>query len=87
MVNATDFENLKEPFAFFPSGDEPEDEVNKSWEVIKSLPTANKSVFKNYKDMHHGWAGARSKLAEEENVKQFEDVYRRLGDFFNSVAA
>lgn len=31
---------------------------------------------------HHGWAAARADLKDEENVKQFEDVYKRLADFF-----
>jgi dienelactone hydrolase len=31
---------------------------------------------------HHGWAAARANLKNEENKKQFEDVYKRLADFF-----
>lgn len=86
MVAPEDFKELKQPIAFFPSNDEPEDACLKSWEVIKGTPFASKSVFHRYTDMHHGWAGARAKLSEPENVKQFEDVYRRLGDFFKNVA-
>ena len=32
---------------------------------------------------HHGWAAARADLDDEENIKQFEDVYKRLADFFS----
>jgi hypothetical protein len=31
---------------------------------------------------HHGWAAARADLGNEENLKQFEDVYKRLAGFF-----
>jgi hypothetical protein len=31
---------------------------------------------------HHGWAAARADLKDEENLKQFEDVYKRLADYF-----
>jgi dienelactone hydrolase len=31
---------------------------------------------------HHGWAAARADLKNEENIKQFEDVYERLAKFF-----
>ena len=32
---------------------------------------------------HHGWAAARANLKDAENLKQYEDVYRRLGEFFS----
>lgn len=85
MVEPTDFQSLKQPIGFFPSADEPTDAVNKSWEVIKGTPVAGKSVFKHYTDQHHGFAGARAKLGEASNVAAFEDLYRRLGDFFKNV--
>jgi dienelactone hydrolase len=31
---------------------------------------------------HHGWAAARADLKHEENLKQFEDVYKRLAEYF-----
>lgn len=31
---------------------------------------------------HHGWAAARADLKDPENKKQYEDVYRRLGEYF-----
>ena len=31
---------------------------------------------------HHGWAAARADLDDPENKKQFEDVYKRLAEYF-----
>lgn len=31
---------------------------------------------------HHGWAAARADLSNEENRKQYEDIYKRLADFY-----
>ena len=39
---------LKIPIAFFPSKDEPADEVKKSVEIIKKGSVASKSVYKTY---------------------------------------
>lgn len=35
--------------------------------------------------MHHGWAAARAKLNDPENLKEYEDVYGRLARFFNGI--
>jgi dienelactone hydrolase len=32
--------------------------------------------------MHHGWMGARAKLGEEENLKEYERGYNQLAAFF-----
>jgi len=32
--------------------------------------------------MFHGWAGARGNLENEDNMKEFRDVYQRLATFF-----
>jgi dienelactone hydrolase len=34
---------------------------------------------------HHGWAAARGDLSNEENKKEYEDVYSRVAAFFKSV--
>jgi dienelactone hydrolase len=34
---------------------------------------------------HHGWAAARADLKNEENKKEYEDVYSRVAAFFKSV--
>ena len=32
---------------------------------------------------HHGWAAARANLSDPENLKQYEDVYQRLADYYS----
>lgn len=33
----------------------------------------------------HGWAAARADLNNEENKREFEDVYSKLGGFFSGA--
>ncbi len=54
-------------------------------EIMSKKPFAELNMYKYYGNMHHGWAGARAKLHEEENLKEYIDVQQRLGDFFNAV--
>lgn len=35
-----------------------------------------------YAHMHHGWMGARAKLADAENLKEYESGYNKVAAFF-----
>lgn len=54
---------------------------------FKSKPFGDKCGYHLYDTVHHGWAAARANLNDPENVKQFEDVYKRLSEWFASVKA
>ncbi|WFD31459.1 carboxymethylenebutenolidase [Malassezia sp. CBS 17886] len=84
FVSPEDAKPVAVPLAFFPSGDEPEKDVNDFWNTFKeSNPDAfKKSVTKYYTNMHHGFAAARADLNKEENYFAFQDVYTRLADYF-----
>jgi len=80
FVDAKDVETLAVPIAFFPSKDEDPAAVEKFWKAVEEKTSiGQKSVFNLYKTVHHGFAGARAKPNDEENIKQFSDVYSRLG--------
>ncbi|KAJ9094008.1 hypothetical protein QFC20_006988 [Naganishia adeliensis] len=85
MLDVKDVEGLAVPLAIFPSKDEPADEVEKIVKALKSKPFADKCTHKTYPNMHHGWAAARGDLSNEENKKEYEDVYSRVAAFFKSV--
>ena len=84
MVAPEDAKNVTVPLAFFPSKDEPENDVNAYWENFTSAhpELKEKSQFKYYTNMHHGWAAARANLKDEANLAAFHEVYERLADFF-----
>ncbi|KAK0245904.1 Alpha/Beta hydrolase protein [Armillaria nabsnona] len=82
MLSAEDAEKLTVPLAIYVSHDEPIAEYNKIVDIISKKSFADKNDAKNYDNMFHGWAAARSNLKNEENRKEFEDVYGRLSTFF-----
>ena len=53
--------------------------------MLSKKPFASKVDGKYYPNMFHGWAAARGDLKNEENKKEYEDVYNRLAQFFCSV--
>ncbi|TYJ54040.1 hypothetical protein B9479_005304 [Cryptococcus floricola] len=83
MIAPEDGEKLSAPLGFYPSHDEPKDVVDKIVKGFKSKPFDHS--FTLYDTVHHGWAAARADLQDEENAKQFEDVYKRLGEWFASA--
>ncbi|PWN48565.1 alpha/beta-hydrolase [Violaceomyces palustris] len=87
MVDPKDAENLTVPVANFPSKDEPQDAVDQFEKVVQSKPFASQSVYKLYKENHHGWAAARADLKDQKNLEAFQDVYQRLADFFTNTLA
>ncbi|WFD36133.1 carboxymethylenebutenolidase [Malassezia cuniculi] len=88
FVNVEDAKKLTIPVAFFPSRDEPKEDVDAFWAAVQANSSiASKSQFKYYTNMHHGWAAARADLKDEDNYFAFQDVYTRVAEFFNDVLA
>lgn len=87
MIAPEDGEKLSVPLGFYPSHDEPKDVIEKIVNDFKSKPFGDKCGYHLYDTVHHGWAAARANLNDPENVKQFEDVYKRLSEWFASVKA
>jgi len=85
MLSVDDAKNLTVPLAIYISKDEPVDEYNKIVDVISKKPFAAKNDHKNYTNMFHGWAAARGDLKNEENKKEYEDVYGKLVTFFHNA--
>jgi hypothetical protein len=59
--------------------------VKKMIEELDKLPFSSKNAYRLYANMHHGWAGARADLEDEENKEEFGDVYSRLAGFFKNA--
>jgi len=82
MLSVEDAAQLTIPLAIYASKDEPVDKYNGIVDAVSKKPFASKNDSKNYTNMFHGWAGARGDLENEENKKEFKDVYERLANFF-----
>ena len=86
MVAVEDAKKLAVPVAFFPSKDEPANDVKAFWDAVQpNTSIASKSQFKHYDNMHHGFAAARADLKNQENYFAFQDVYTRAADFLCSL--
>jgi len=85
MLSAKDSEGLLVPLGLYPSKDEPLEEYKKLVEGISTKPFAEKNSYRLYATMHHGWCGARAKLDDEDNKKEFQDLYGRLGTFYTNI--
>jgi dienelactone hydrolase len=85
MLSVEDAEKLTVPMALYPSKDEPAREADKIVNVLSKKPFASLCDNKTYSNMHHGWAAARADLKNEENKKEFEDVYTKLANFFHKT--
>ncbi|WVR07551.1 hypothetical protein IAU60_004593 [Kwoniella sp. DSM 27419] len=81
MIASEDGQELAVPLGFYPSADEPKDVVADIAKALENKPFAKKNDYHH----HHGWAAARANLNDPENLKQYEDVYQRLADYFASV--
>lgn len=53
--------------------------------ALESKLFAAKNDRKRYDTMHHGWAAARGDLNNEENLKEFQDVYARIVAFIGRI--
>jgi dienelactone hydrolase len=87
MLSVDDATKLAMPVAVYISKDEDQEEYNKIVKVIGDKPFAAKNDHKIYSTMFHGWAAARANLKDEENNKQFKDVYSNLVKFFGTTLA
>ncbi|WVQ84576.1 hypothetical protein IAT38_006730 [Cryptococcus sp. DSM 104549] len=85
MIAAEDGDKLSVPLGFYPSQDEPKDVVEKIEAAIKDKPFSSKCDYHLYDTVHHGWAAARADLKNSENLKQYEDVYKRTAEYFAKV--
>ena len=86
FVQPQDAKQLTVPVATFRSGEEPEDVMRSFHETaLSNEDIATNSVFGEYHDLHHGFAGARADLGNEANKIAFQDVYKRLADFFTQT--
>ncbi|TFK30728.1 dienelactone hydrolase [Coprinopsis marcescibilis] len=85
MLSVEDSKALSIPFAIYPSKDDSEDEYNQIIDVIGKKPFSSLNDHKYYKNMFHGWAAARGDLNNEENKKEYEDVYGRLIAFLSKA--
>ncbi|KAJ3575922.1 hypothetical protein NP233_g796 [Leucocoprinus birnbaumii] len=82
MLSVDDVEKVTIPLAIYISKDEPVDEYKKIVDILSKNTFHSKNDFANYSNMIHGWAAARADLKNEENLKAFNDVYGKLGEFF-----
>ncbi|KAI3621940.1 dienelactone hydrolase family protein [Moniliophthora roreri] len=87
MLSAEDVSKLSVSLAIYISKDEPINEYNKIVEILAKKPFAAQCDHKNYTNMFHGWAAARADLSNPENKKEFEDIYKRLVDYFKKTLA
>lgn len=84
-ITLDDVEKVTVPTALYASNGEPIDVYKELVEALDKLPFSSKNAYRYYEKMHHGWAAARADLDNEENRKEFGDVYSRLASFFKSV--
>ena len=68
------------PHICLASPGEPQDVVAKYKEIL-SHPGKTGEV-ETYSKMFHGWMGARAKLTDETNLKEYERGYKQIADFF-----
>lgn len=95
MIAPEDGQNLKVPLGFFPSVDEPKEVIQEIKVAMDKKEWSGKNEYHYYDTVyvlvwmrcelinrHHGWAAARADLDNPESKKQFEDVYKRLAEYF-----
>ncbi|KAJ3176340.1 hypothetical protein HDU87_005382 [Geranomyces variabilis] len=86
--DAEDYRNVKVPVASFPSESDNHEAQAELIAMVEQQPEIkNLCSFHSYRNMHHGWAGARANLADPDNLREFQDVYKRLSQFFAGAFA
>lgn len=75
FLTREDAESMQVPHILLASADEPKDMVAAYEEVLSG--DEKKCEVETYSTSHHGWMGARARLAEEENRKEYERGYVR----------
>lgn len=85
MVDPNDAKVVAVPFALYDSKDEDKEACDAFMKTLESKPFAEKNDRKRYETMHHGWAAARGNLNDEQNLKEFQDVYGRIATFIDKI--
>ncbi|KAG8874175.1 hypothetical protein FRB97_006103 [Tulasnella sp. 331] len=85
LLTEDDAKDLKAPIALFISKDEDAQEAERFNAALLSKDFAAKNKYKLYGTMVHGWAASRANFKDAENLKEYEDVYSRLAEFFNAT--
>jgi len=78
LLQVEDAEKSLVPVAMFPSQDEDKALMSAFEAKIKEKPIGEKSVFKTYDDVPHGYAATRGDLENEPGKSQYKDVYQRM---------
>lgn len=68
------------PYIILASPEESEEEVSKCKEVLEQ--PGKTGEVETYSNMFHGWMGARAKLDDEDNLREFCRGYEQVGRFF-----
>lgn len=82
FVDPQDANQIRIPVASFTSKDEPQDILEKFYKNLQANPEITKCISHHYPNNQHGFAGARAKLQDPENLASFQDVYKRTAEFF-----
>jgi len=78
---AEDAKKIEIPHIVLASNGEDEKLVAEYKEIL--VGEGKPHVVETYANMHHGWMGARAKLHEAENLKEYEKGYNQLAAFFS----
>ncbi|KAK7954673.1 hypothetical protein PG996_015485 [Apiospora saccharicola] len=81
-LDAADAKALTVPHIVLASKDEPADVVAQYKEIIEGQPDKT-GIVETYSTMAHGWMGARAKLDDEEDRKEYERGYQQVAEFFD----
>ncbi|KAJ3158726.1 hypothetical protein HDU86_002691 [Geranomyces michiganensis] len=87
QFDADDYRAVTVPIASFPAESDNHDAQEKLIAMVEKRENRGLCSFHSYRNMHHGWAGARANLENADNLREFEDVYRRLSEFFVTAFA
>ncbi|KOS22986.1 putative AIM2 family protein [Escovopsis weberi] len=82
LMDEKDAKAVTCPHLVLVTPDEPADVVAQYKEALSQPGKEGSSVVK-FETMFHGWMGARAKLTDEENVKEYERGYAMVGKFFS----
>ncbi|KAE8442689.1 hypothetical protein EG329_002934 [Mollisiaceae sp. DMI_Dod_QoI] len=80
-LEADDAKKIVIPHIVLASNGEDEKVVAEYKEIL--VGEGKPHVVETYANMHHGWMGARAKLDDAENLKEYERGYNELAAFFD----
>ncbi|KAL4802651.1 hypothetical protein BDV18DRAFT_163616 [Aspergillus unguis] len=84
-MDSADAQTLTIPHAVLASKDEPIEAIQAYDEIIKAKQLGG--FVETYRDMWHGWMGARADLEKEESLKEYTRGYAQLAEFFEKYLA